>query len=136
MQLLVHSKPDKLVGTPGEAPGNDPNCQAPLPMPPQSSQGSSVCSGGGWDSQNLHSPKPCATLGSCIAGEHGCLIGGARAVVGLGREGRGKKNKKKRGEKGKEREKLHRLCAGGDWLTVLFLRISPCVISTLGSAGK
>lgn len=35
-----------------------------------------------------------------------------------------------------EREKLHRLCAGREWLTVLFLRISPCVISTLGSAGK
>lgn len=39
-------------------------------------------------------------------------------------------------EKRGEREKLHRLCAGREWLTVLFLRISPCVISTLGSAGK
>lgn len=47
----------------------------------------------------------------------------------------GGKKRKKRKEEG-EREKPRRLCAGAEGLTVLFLRISPCVISTLGSAVK
>jgi len=49
----------------------------------------------------------------------------------------GKKNKikGKTKKKGKGRNP-RRLCTEGEWLAVLFLRISPCVISTWGSAGK